>query len=229
MKAKTLSLMATAGFGGALLLTQSAPAAFVGLEVEAKANDFGLFVCNVYAVFDNPNDVMVAVAGTPLAALDVSVIGGTFYQHPFGGDTAPSLALIGLFPSLAYDTFVTIGKKTDADDQTSLTPGWPGFGASQLPTDPVDAANIGWFITPDQQQGVPDIDGRVLIGQFSSADVDLAVEGNGIAGSFLVQAVSDGDQGFQATASFFHGTPVPGPGALALLGLAGVVGRRRRR
>ncbi len=33
----------------------------------------------------------------------------------------------------------------------------------------------------------------------------------------------------QTVASFFHGTPVPGPGALALLGLAGVAGSRRRR
>ena len=38
MKAKTLSLMATAGFGGAMLLGQAAPAAFVGLHVEAKPN-----------------------------------------------------------------------------------------------------------------------------------------------------------------------------------------------
>ena len=37
----------------------------MGLDVEAKPNGFGLTVCNVYAIFDNPNDVMIAVAGTP--------------------------------------------------------------------------------------------------------------------------------------------------------------------
>ena len=228
MKAKTLSLLATAGFGGAMLLTQAAPAAFVGLEVESKPNAFNLSVCNVYATFDNSNDGAYAVAGTPGSPLSVEVIGGDFYQNAFGTDLSPNPALLTPFPSLAYDTFVTIGMKTSANDGTGLPPGWPGFGASELPVagDPA-ATNMGWFVTPDAVQSFAGAELRVLIGQFST-EADLSVIGNAIQGTFLLSMVSDGVTGYSETVSFYHGA-VPAPGALALLGLAGLVSRRRRR
>jgi len=53
------------------------------------------------------------------------------------------------------------------------------------------------------------------------------VAGNAISGTFLLKAVSDGDQGVLTVASFLHG--IPAPGALALLGLAGLLGHCRRR
>ncbi len=61
-------------------------------------------------------------------------------------------------------------------------------------------------------------DGSVLIGQFSTAD------GTAIQGTMLLQYVSNGVNG-QSVVSFF----VPGPGALWLLGAAGLLGSRRRR
>jgi hypothetical protein len=218
MKAKTLSLCA--GIGGVMLLAEAAPAGFTGIEWEQKANDFGVFTVNVYATFDNSNDALYAVAGTPNAPLQVEVVAGSFYQNSFGSDLSPNPALLIPFPSLAYDTFVTIGKKTSTGDQTGLTPNWPGFGTSLLPDDPVDGENMAWFITPDQSQGAP-VDGRVLMGQFSSMDSEE------IKGQFLISAVSDGDGSFQEYVSFT--TLVPAPGALALLGLACVGGRRRRK
>ena len=86
MNAKTLSVFA--GLTGTALLAGTANAAFTGVEAEAKMSDFGNFVCNVYATFDNPNDVLVAVAGTPNTPMNISVVGGTFYQNDFGGDNA---------------------------------------------------------------------------------------------------------------------------------------------
>ena len=58
---------------------------------------------------------MIAVAATPNALIDIEVIGGTFYNHPLGGDEPPHHHLLPAFPSLAFDTFVTIGVKCVGD------------------------------------------------------------------------------------------------------------------
>ena len=82
----------------------------------------------------------------------------------------------------------------------------------------------GWAVTPIDPQGDPfnpDYfagDGRALIGQFSTAD------GSAIQGTMLLQYISNGVTE-QSVVSFLH---VPGPGVLALLGLAGLMGTRRR-
>jgi len=137
---------------------------------------------------------MLLVAGTPGMPLTITVVGGTFYKHSFGTDLAPPGALIAAFPSLAFDSFVTIGVKCIGAppcqplDETGLTPSWPGFGASvlQMSTD-------SWFVTPLDPQGDPfdpvnsfPGDGRVLIGQFSTAD------GVSITGTMLLQVISNG-------------------------------------
>ena len=222
MKMKTLSLLA--GVSAPLIMTTAASAGFVGVEVEVKQNTFGLHVVNVYAVFDRPGqDFMVAVAGTPNQPLLVQVEGGVFYNNPAGSDQAPSEFLIGLFPSLEFDTFVTIGKKNSTGDTTLITPGFPldGISGSVFATDA-----SGWVVTPGNVQANPfdpansfPGDGRILIAQFSTAD------GNEIHGTFLLSFVSNGVSG-----QFFGGwTSIPAPGALALLGAAGMVGLRRRR
>ena len=62
--------------------------------------------------------------------------------------------------------------------------------------------------------------GQILIGQFATAD------GTGFSGTFLVRVTSSGQSG-QSLQSFVH--IVPTPGALGLLGMAALFGRRRRR
>ena len=115
MKMKTLSLLA--GVGAPLIATASAQAGFLGLKSVVKPNPFVGLVVNVYAIFDRPDpgdgsgDHMVAVAGTPNAPMLIEVIGGVFYNSPFGNDGAPSSAFFPVFPSLEFDTFVTIGVK----------------------------------------------------------------------------------------------------------------------
>ena len=228
MKAKTLSVLA--GVSAPLILSGSTDAGFVGIRVFHKLNDYGLFVCNVYATFDRPGeDLMIAVAGTPDQPLDIRVNGGTFFQHLAGTDRSPLGALISVFPSLAFDTFVTIGVKQvgpsidgnpgQPNDNLTLTPGWPGFGDSQL-----FLTNAGWAVTPDEPQADPFNplfyrgDGQVLIGQFSTAD------GITITGTMLLQYFDNGISQ-QAVVSF----GVPTPGALALLATAGLLGLTRRR
>ncbi len=225
MKMKTLSVLA--GVGAPLVLTAQASAGFLGIKVVSKPNAFGLLACNVYAEFDRPGqDFMEAVAGTPNAPLLVQVLGGgTFYNHAFGGNTAPNAALIAVFPSLAFDSFVTIGAKVTSPafpDATVQSVGLPQIAGTTFAT-----STEGWAVTPLDPQGDPfnsdyggPGNGQILIGQFTTT-----LGFNSIAGTFLVQYVSNGVFG-QSVVSFFH---VPTPGALALLGTAGLIGTRRRR
>jgi hypothetical protein len=243
MQLKALSVLA--GVGLPLIAVGSADAGFVGLQVVAKQAQIdpdgggpqgpvAALVCNLFAVFDNPGvgmDRFISGAGTPNSPLDIHVVGGTFYQNQFGTDTAPNAAFFPLAPSLAFDTFVTIGQKSSAQPAPplTLTPGWDGadgvpggtgFGASSLTGD-----NLGWANTPADPNTDPfnplfiNGNGSVLIGQFTTLD------GTGISGMLRILVTSNG-VGTQLNLSFFH---VPGPGSLALMGTAGLIGRRRRR
>jgi hypothetical protein len=226
MKLKTLSVLA--GVGAPLILTGSSDAGFTGVTASGKPNSFGLFVCNVYAEFDNPgNDWMQGVAGIPAAPMSITVVGGSFWNHPtFGGDTAPNSAFFGLWPSLAYDTFVTIGVKATGplgqpvDNIELINMPQPIAGTS------IVADSAAWALLGPQPQGNPFDpvnsfagDGRILIGQFSTAN------GTGIQGTFFLQYISDGAV-TSTVESFAHFIPMPG--ALGMFGLAGLLSTRRR-
>ncbi len=230
MKVRTLSVLA--GVSAPLILTGPSQAGFLGIKVTSTPNDFGLLVVNVYAIFDRPGqDFMEAVFGTPNAPLRIEVIGGTFYNTPnFGTDQAPTTFLIGLFPSLAFDTFLTIGVKAvgtapgaQPKDNLVISAGFP----LPITGSVLETSSEGWAVSPLEAQGDPfdsvnsfPGNGQILIGQFSTSN------GTAISGTFLMQFTSNGAQFQQAVVSFFH---VPSPGALALLGTAGLIGARRRR
>ena len=226
MKAKTISVLA--GVSAPLILGGIASAGFVGVKTVLKApNPYGLFVCNVYAVFDRPDDEMIAVAGTPNQPLNIFVKQGKFFQDPRGAPlTAPFLQFLNNNPTLPYDTFATIGIKDDdlftTLDDVSTTPGL-AFGNDSLST-----TNGSWFIIPSGPGngglGQPNQNGQVLIFQGSFFKDGIA---KGIAGTMLVAFTSNGVVGVQAYVEFDH--QIPTPGVLPLLGLAGLGRRRRRR
>jgi MYXO-CTERM domain-containing protein len=225
MKMKTLSVLA--GVSAPLIMTATAHAKFVGIpEPVKKDNPFGLWVVNVYAEFDNPgNDFMLAVAGTPANPLSITVIGGSFWNSPAGGDTAPTTFLTGLVPTLAYDSFYTIGMKAvpaGVVDATTVV-NIPVLQGTSIAT-----TNGSWAAVPPIAPQTNPFDpinsfpgnGLILIGQFT-----IPTSATGIVGSFLLDYVSDG----VVTASaegFQH--PFPMPGALGLFGLAGLLSTRRR-
>ncbi len=218
MRSRTLAVAAGTG---AMILTSSASAGFVGITVVQKTaaqDTFGLFVCNVYAVFDNSaGDELIAVSGTPDNPLNIFVKNGNFFQHARGSVlTAPFLQFIPPPPNnhLAYDTFVTIGTKTDdlftTLDNVSTTPGF-GFavgnnqtGQPNLNNGPLQTISGSWFILPSGPgnggPGAPNANGQVLIfqGSFNMAS------GAGIAGTMVVEYTADGVTGQQSVVSFDH-------------------------
>ena len=232
---KTKTLLVLAGVSTPLIATASADAGFVGLNIVKKIpNPFGILTINVYAEFDNMgNDWYDAAAGTPNVPLLIGVVGGTFWNHPStGGDTAPSQGSVMFYPSLAYDSFYTIGLKAipmGGSDQTTVvnvpTLGLP-YGGNTVTS--VATTNGSWAIVPPTDtQGNPwDPDsgggaGQVLIGQYSTTN------GTGFYGNFLIGFTGDGVSGTRVPVSFeWH---VPTPSALGPLGVAGLLSTRRRR
>jgi hypothetical protein len=154
----------------------------------------------------------------------------SFYQHTaFGGPTSQSInsAFFPLAPSLEWDSYVSIGalysNGAPFANNSLLDIGidWASFeGGGALVTD-----NGSWFVTPVDPQG-EELSGRVFIGQFT------VVGGSGDGYADLVGQISI--QGKDADSVTFQEngvtwTVVPAPGAIALLGLAGICSRRRRK
>ncbi len=207
MRIQTLSLLAA---GSTCIFAGSQTSAQIsGISVASKPNEFGILVCNVYAEFDVMDIALLAVGGSPFVS-SYTVIDGTFYQSPFGTDRPPNPALFSIFPSLRYDTFVSIGVKSfnvnnpgvpegQPEDVLIFAPGWPGFGPSSLvfPGTVYHVTNTfvqGNPFNPDFVRG----DGGILIGQFSTED------GTGFTGDLEFQLL---DQDFslqQQFLSFVH-------------------------
>jgi MYXO-CTERM domain-containing protein len=200
---------------GVLLLAGTASAAYQGMSADLHASSAYGDTYRIYVDLD-AGDRLDAVYGSGEHGL---VLGGPgLYQNGFGGNMSTNInpLLYGSFPSLYHDSWVTIGLQ-DSDNGNALSQqgvDFSNFG------DEVTTSNGSWYVTPDDAQGA-EIGGRVLIAQ-------LTISGGG----------SDSDlygnlnfQGKLADGSNWGATDqwLPAPGALALLGLAGIAGRRRRR
>jgi uncharacterized protein (TIGR03382 family) len=126
-------------------------------------------------------------------------------------------AFFPIFPSLVYDSFVTIGLLTNVGNaMLDIGIDWTTFEAGGA----ITTSNGSWFATPDDNQ-VYEVGGQVLIGQFTVAD------GDGVFGSINLQGKNADGSNWSAVGVEFN--TIPAPGALALLGLAGIVARRRRK
>ena len=204
----------TAGVGS-LVLAGSVSADFLGFDIDEVENGMaGLTTYRIYAVIDAGGEVD-AVYGDDVNALSIQST-TSFYQNNFGGYGTPDAGLFGFFPSLEFDSFVTIGLLTDdGDAMMDIGIDWADFedNGGAIWTD-----NGTWFATPDEPQ-VQEVGGRVLIAQLTT-DGDI----NGIIN---MQGKNDDLTNWNALGVEF--TTVPAPGAIALLGLAGVASRRRRK
>ena len=208
----------TAGVGS-LILAGTATADFQGLSLEVVDNG-GLVAGTTYDLYANVDagGRVDAVYGDGTNVLSIGVNGGSFVQNIYGGNTSIDInpAFLPLFPSLAYDSYVTIGL-TDSGGNALNNIGidFTGFAAGgTLSTD-----NGTWFVTPDDAQG-DESGGRVLLGRFT-------IDGGDLEGSINLQGRDSSGTVWNADGISF--STIPAPGALALLGLAGLAVRRRRK
>ncbi len=129
-----------------------------------------------------------------------------------------------------FDSFLTIGAANGPTSATSGDPSWStagaaGWNVTGLPT----GYNVGWF-----NSSPPNLQGRVGVAGNAADSVRLGqfVIGRDVnAGSYNLKiGYNNGVAG--SAVQFFEGSftlgAIPTPGAIALLGLAGLAGRRRR-
>ena len=203
--------------------------------VKSQVSDAGiaLDVYVLYARFNGATD-------TVLNAFNFNRIGSNvtnmfYHKDNSSGNTGVLQTAFGTWnPALTgsatlnrpYDSYLTIGGVASGTNGTSADPSW-GNPLSWNRPDVPNGQNAGWFAPGGSIAGRVGQAGNLAdstrIGQFSIArDSDAGVwnmkigYNNGVAGSAVQFAES----------TFAIG--VPAPGAIALLGLAGLTGRRRR-
>ena len=207
---------------GSLLTVGTASAEFQGISIETVDNGMGLGTTYRVYVDVEAGDQVDAIFGDGVDLLTVNgVDGASFYQNEFGGSTSTSINsnFFAFFPSLEWDSYVTIGALhsdgTPFGNNALLDIGieFADFEAGGVLT----TNNGSWFATPADAQ-VYELDGSVLIGQFT-------IDGD-IEGTINIQGKNADLTNWQERGISF--SSVPAPGAIALLGLAGLAARRRR-
>ena len=215
-----LSVAAVAAVAG------TASAEFTGFSVEIAQQSGGLTAYQVFANFNGATD-------TVLNAFQIhntdgsGVISGFYHADALTGGASSNVAgtwnpQFVLAPG-AMDSYVCIGGGTGfaSGNSTAADPCWGVAGFNQAGiADTASVGVAGWFNqNPPNLQG-QNIDGKTFLGQFvlsDSASMSLFMKigyNAGVSGS----PVQFGEGIFT----------LPAPGAVALLGLAGLAGRRRR-
>ena len=182
------------------------------------------YVVDLYMEFTSMDDVLLNVYNFN----DVN-LGTTYYQGLTAAGWAPNLQA-GPFETddaKQFDSFIAIGGVVAEDAGTGMPTQMAGNGVAVDPnfggnTAAGPAANAGWYNgNPNNPIGTAGSELLVFMGRFSIEGSDgFSLEGSEGWATFNEGLGTPGQQqGF---------TVVPTPGALALLGLAGLAGRRRR-
>ena len=213
------------GMIAALAVAGVASADFTGYST--VRTESGAYV--KYELFGNFN----GATDTVLNAFHISLVSGStsfYHADALNGGVIGSAAgtwnpQFVLVPG-AMDSYVCIGggEGFASGNSTAADPDWgaAGFNTAQIPYGNF-TAGPGWFNqNPPNLQGRVNANGQVKLGQFVIAS---AAEANG-ATIFLKVGYNNGTGG---GVQFGEGNfTLPTPGAVALLGLAGLAGRRRR-
>lgn len=218
MNIKTLSMTIAAGS----LFATGAMADYMGLSQEVSFNVDGTWTSRIYANFSAETDELDAVYGDGNHDLLVTSTDGFFNATGTGASAMDNNeAFWSIFPSMEWDSMVSIGMTHSASGGTMSNIGidFADFNAGG----DISTNNGSWYSTPDQPNVLAGADMRVLLGQFTMYGLGSSVSGvlnlQGKAGDFETFVVEDEAFYFEA----------PAPGAIALLGLAGLASRRRRK
>ena len=213
--------------GAACAVTGVANAAFVGLVTDYgytgagwTANGYaGLVTCRVYAEFDDPADFLISGSGSPGNAFWATSTDGAFFAPAIANSlTAPMNLTPGIW-SNQWDTYVTIGLDDNLGDATGTSPGFAAAVANL--TANFSTVNAAFYVTPADPQGTAGnyTGNMVMMAQFTVAETATTAGGLGVQWN---------DAAGVTTLTYAEWECIPAPGALALLGLAGLLGRRRR-
>ena len=218
-KASLITAAATLTLTGAAM----AGAGFTGFSGTVGTYTDGLgvdwTVIDVYADFSDDSYAVLNVFNADITSSDGLGFSHNDLADASGGSWKPSFSfeIPGAYDPMK-DSYVTIGYGVGAEAALNQTALDPGFGAGVGPDVPL---NAGWFnLTPDNAQFASG--GQLHVGHFvmaadRGADFTMNAEIGYNTGS--------GTEVFFGSGTF---TTVPAPGALALLGLSGLVARRRR-
>ena len=221
-----------------LALAGSASATFTEFyTVKSSVTNTGLGgpvsldVYKIYARFNGPTDTILNAFN--LNGLAGATMNGFYHQDNASSASVLSTAFGTWNPALTgsatlnrpYDSYLTIGGIASATNGTSADPSW-GSPLSWNRPDIPNNVNAGWFAPGGSIAGRVGQAGNtvdsVILGQFSVAR-DSTFGG----GYSITIGYNSGVAG--APVQFANGFfLVPAPGAIALLGLAGLTGRRRR-
>jgi hypothetical protein len=206
---------------------------YVVVKTQTANSGINLDVYNVYARFDGATDTLLncfnfnrtdANETNMFYHKDLNSTNSNVLSKSYGtwAPTATGNAL----NNRPYDSFLLIGGNPVATNTTNADPSWGGAGWSR--PDIPNGVNAGWF-----NSSPPNNQGRVGIAPNTATDVRIGqfvVDRDAFGGTWNLKiGYNNGVPGSQvqfAETSFTLG--VPAPGAIALLGLAGLAGRRRR-
>ena len=222
-------------FVGTASLVASADAGFLGLAAFSRTASNGNVVVDLVAVTQRASDRVLSVYNANTSSTFIQLAGIT--TRGFKPDAATNTR------TNTVDSFCTIGSVFDYGDyyangnsaaDGNFTTGWSTLG-NTMP------ANAGWFTSPPTDA----VTLSESLSNFTGTRVNGGAAASGSFGVWLGHWVfapgttsaiislgytdKDGISGVsnQAVIAGFEQI-VPGPGALALLGLAGIASRRRR-
>ena len=224
------------GLGATTVLTSASSATVTGLSVQYMGVVSGR---DIYSVFVNSNgpgsfgehDVILNMIGH-------QVIGGSManvqhtdsflndYDEAIGHWNASYTSASTAATSNQYkDSYVTITGKTGAQSSTSLDP-WFGSGVND-PANPAIPPAAGWY-TANPAVDILIQGGKIKVMQIAvAATPGHAYQYTGkMSVGYKLQGTTTPLYAMNMT--YVIGTPVPAPGALALLGFVGLGSRRRR-
>ena len=229
-----MKLMALALAGA---VSSVASATFVEYYTVKTSTSSGAVALDVYVLYARFN----GATDTVLNAFNFNGLNGATmngFYHKDNADYNTSILMkefgtwnpsqTGAIANRPFDSYLTIGGLPTSTNTTNADPSWTGAASWNRPDVP-NGLNVGWF-----NSNPPNLAGRVggagntadsvRLGQFvvdAGADIgtfNLKIGyNNGVAGSPV-----------QFAESTFTLGAIPAPGAIALLGLAGLAGRRRR-